>query len=131
VGVNVNRAGRVICSLTYWHGEPEEPYPLVPAGEFVVSCRPGEGSVPSEGDIARWTQWTSGCHTPRDWLIVDGTRFRSVRATVDALRSRAVLPTEQVIAGDWDGPLLTPAFRQRTLSEWPETVRRARATARF
>jgi hypothetical protein len=131
VGVNVGLDGRVVCSSTYWHGEPEQPRPLVEFGEYIVSCRPGEGTVSTEGDIARWVSWEAGPHVPRDWLLVDRTRFRSVRATVDALRSRWPLPGTQIIAGDWDGPLLDPEFRARTFRDWPEAVRRNRARSRL
>src|SRR5205807_10292629 len=94
VGVNVEREGFVRCALPYWHGEPEQPYPICDL-EFIVSCRPGAGTVPSEGDIARWMQWTCGTPSPSDWLITDDTRFRSVRSTVDALRTRVAMPDEQ------------------------------------
>ena len=130
VGVNVCDEGVVRCASPYWHGEPDQTYPLVESGEFIVSCRPGAGTMPTEGDVARWVQWEAGPHTPRDWLIVDRTRFRSVRMTVDALRARAAMPDEETIAGDCDGPVPYPESRSRTLREWPETVRRNQASSR-
>jgi len=130
VGVNAGPDGHVGCAFPYWHGEPDEPYRIGDRGEFVVSCRPGIGTVPTEGDIARWIQWEGSALPPRDWLIADGAQFRSVRATADALRRRAPMPEEQNIAGDWDGPPTDLAHRDRIRMEWPETVRRNRATSR-
>jgi hypothetical protein len=113
VGVNVDDDddGYVYCAFTYWHDEPKQPYPLGDTGEFIVSCRHGAGTVPTEGDIARWVAWESSPLPPRDWLIVDDRRFRSVAATVDALRRRADMPDEVSIAGDWDGTGLDSAYR--------------------
>jgi hypothetical protein len=131
VGVNVCIDGVVRCASPYWHGEPDQPSPIVESGEFIVSCRPGAGTMPTEGDVARWARWETGSQLPRDWLIVDETRFRSVRMTVDALRTRAEMPLEQTIAGDWDGTGLAPEFRRRMLHEWPEIVRRNQASSRL
>lgn len=130
VGVEVGVDGVVRIAHPHWHGEPDRPHPISDLDEFIVSCRPGGGTAPSEGDIARWMQWESGSQPPRDWLIADGTRFRSVRMTVDALRTRAEMPDEQTIVGDWNGPLVDPEFRRRTLNDWPETVRRHQARSR-
>jgi hypothetical protein len=131
VGVNVGDDGVVRCASPYWHGEPDQPHPVVESGEFIVSCRPGDGTVPTEGDVARWAQWEKGSQPARDWLIVDETRFRSVRMTVDALRTRVELPAEQTIAGDWDGSSLDPEFRVQVHRDWPETVHRNRASSRL
>jgi hypothetical protein len=129
VGVNADDEGFVCCAFTYWHDEPEQPFPLGDLGEFIVSCRPGAGTVPTEGDIARWVAWETSPLPPRDWLIVDDRRFRSIASTVDALRTRSAVPEEQTIAGDWDGRGLDPAFRANVHARWPETTRRARATS--
>jgi hypothetical protein len=131
VGVNADLGGFVCCAFTYWHGEPAEPHPIGDLGEFIVSCRPGEGTVPTEGDIARWVAWESGPRPPRDWLVVDGKRFRSVSATVDALRRRSPMPDERTIAGDWFGDGLDPAFRAEVREIWSETKRRIHATSEF
>jgi hypothetical protein len=130
VGVEVGADGVVLTAHPYWHGEPNRPDPISDLDEFIVSCRPDEGTMPTEGDIARWVQWEAGPHTPRDWLIVDGTHFRSVRMTVDALRTGAAMPDEQAIVGDWDGPLLDPEFRRRACRQWPDTVQRNQANSR-
>jgi hypothetical protein len=96
----------------------------------MVSCRPGDGTVPTEGDVARWTQWISGAHPPVDWLLVDGLRFRSVRDVVEALLDRKPLPGERSIVGDWCTGL-DSAWQAKTRAEWPEIVARNRATSRF
>jgi hypothetical protein len=125
VGVNVVDDGFVTCAQVYWHGEPDEPLALGEAGEFLVSFRPGEGTVPTEGDIERWVQWSKTRRPPRDWLIADGLRFRSVPDAVEALRKRTPMPDQQAIVGDWwgvDAKELT--FRNKTRARWTETVRR-------
>jgi hypothetical protein len=38
VGVNADLDGFVGCAVTYWHGEPAQPYPIGSFGEFIVSC---------------------------------------------------------------------------------------------
>jgi Arc/MetJ family transcription regulator len=124
VGVNACENGFVTCAFVYWHDEPEVPHPIVKGGEFIVSCRPGSGTVPTEGDIARWMSWVAAEQAPRDWLIVDGLKARSVRAVVDALRARSPMPDEQDIAGDWDDALLDPQFREDVRARWTETKRR-------
>ena len=124
VGVNADLDGFVCCAFTYWHGEPAQPYPIGRLGEFMVSCRPGEGTIATEGDIARWAAWESGPRPPRDWLIVDETRFRSVSATVDALRRRSPIAHEQNIVGDWNGDGLDPVLRVELRNNWSETKRR-------
>lgn len=129
VGVNADDEGFVCCAFTYWHDEPGQPYPLGELGEFIVSCRPGAGTVPTEGDIARWVAWETSPLPPRDWLIVDARRFRSIAATIDALRTRSPMPEEQTIAGDWDGSGLDPAFRANVHETWTETKRRAQTTS--
>ena len=131
VGVNADLSGFVCCAFTYWHGEPPQPYPIGDLGEFIVSCRPGAGTVATEGDIARWVSWETGPQPPRDWLVVDGTRFRSVSATVDALRRRLPMPDEHAIAGDWNGEPLDPAFRADVRENWIAIERRNQATSRF
>ena len=50
VGVNAQLDGFVCCAWTYWHGEPEQPSPIADLGEFMVSCRPGEGTLPTEAE---------------------------------------------------------------------------------
>ena len=94
-------------------------------GEFIVSCRPGRGTTPTEGDIARWTRWSVGDHPPRNWLIADGRRFRSVRDVVETLRMRVPMPDEEMISGDWWFPDLAEATsRGEIRANWAETVRR-------
>ena len=98
--------------------------------EYIVSCRPGAGTYPTEGDVARWMTWLARGCAPRDWLIVDGLRFRSVPACVDALLERRGMPSERTIAGDWDGPPEDDSWRARIHDEWPETKARNRASSR-
>ena len=59
IGVNVRPSGRVFCGWTYWHDEPDESFAFETGIEFIVSCRPGGGTFPTEGDVARWTRWTA------------------------------------------------------------------------
>jgi len=131
VGVNADLGGFVCCAFTYWHDEPAQPYPIGDLGEFMVSCRPGAGTVPTEGDVARWVVWESGPRPPRDWLIVDGQRFRSVATTVEALRRRSPIPGEQTIVGDWLGDALAVSFRADVRANWTMTKRRNQATSRL
>ena len=125
VGVNAHSDGFVTCAFVYWHDEPDEPHPISDLGEFIVSCRPGRGTTPTEGDIARWTRWSVGDHSPRNWLIADGRRFRSVRDVVETLRKRVPMPDDEMIPGDWWVPDLAEArSRGEIRANWAETVRR-------
>src|SRR5659263_401343 len=65
VGVNALADGFVRCASVYWHDEPDEPQAIEGTGEFIVSCRPGAGTAPTEGDIARWARWAAGAHPAR------------------------------------------------------------------
>ena len=87
----------------------------------------GSGTAPTEGDIARWARWSSSTHPPRDWLLVDERRFRSVVACTAALRQRERLPTEEVIAGDWERSALDDDWRAGIRVTWAETKLRTRA----
>jgi hypothetical protein len=51
VGVPVGTSGDVCCTRTYWHGEPAEPMDFGDEPGFMVSCRPGEATLPTEGDV--------------------------------------------------------------------------------
>ncbi len=130
VGVQVDPRGHVSCAFTYWCGEPDEPLEFGPVRNFMVSCRPGDGTVPTEGDVARWTQWISGAYPPVDWLLVDGVRFRSVRDVVEALCAREPMPGERTIVGDWCTGL-DASWKAKTRAEWPGIVARNRETSRF
>ena len=124
VGVNAHNDGFVVCAPIYWHGEPDEPLPLVETGEFIVSCRPGQGTAPTEGDIALWVHWSDVSCPPRNWLIADGLRFRSVPDVVQALRMCTPMPDEEVIIGDWWSLDLAEATSRKALrANWPETTR--------
>jgi hypothetical protein len=129
VGVNVGRDGHVFCPWTYWHDEPDEPVAICDL-EYLVSYRPGEGTRPTEGDVARWVRWTACEYPPRDWLLVDGLRFRSVRGCVDALRERGPLPRERGIVGDWDGPPEDGSWRADIHADWPAIKARNQASWR-
>jgi len=130
VGVNVGQDAQAFCAFTYWHDEPDEPLALGGL-EYMVSCRPGDGTRPTEGDVARWIRWMACEHPPRDWLLVDGLRFRSVRACVDALRERAPFPGEHTIAGEWDGPPDDDTWRAEIRADWPAIRARNQAFRRF
>jgi hypothetical protein len=123
VAVDVGSDGVVLCAFVLWHGEPNEPQSVYGIDRYIVSCRPREGTVPTEGDIARWTQWARRPNHPIDWLIVDKTRFRSVANTADALRERRSTPAEQSIPGDWDGSPPDRSWRAQIRDEWTDTVR--------
>lgn len=98
-------------------------------GEFVVSYRPGLGTVPTVGDLARWIRWSQAKWPPRDWLIADGRRFRSVPSVVDALKSGTSIPDEAMIPGDWWSPDLAELESRRKIrANWADTKRR---NARF
>jgi hypothetical protein len=131
VGVLVSDNGLVTCAFTYWHGEPTDRFGLSGCDEYLVSFRPDGGTIPTEGDVARWMDWESSPQPPCDWLLACGRRFRSVQATVDALRRREPLPGEETIAGDWDEALVNQEFRAAMAADWAETVRRNRATTRW
>ena len=125
VGVNATSDGFVTCALVYWHEEPDEAHPLGELDEFIVSCRPGQGTAPTEGDIARWIRWSDGDHPPRNWLIADGRRFRSVPDVVETLKMRAPMPDEEVIVGDWWSLDLAEATSRGAIrANWAETKRR-------
>jgi hypothetical protein len=68
---------------------------------------------------------------PVDWLLVDGLRFRSVRACADALREWEPLPGELTIVGDWYAPFADAAWRAEIRVEWPAIGVRNRATSRY
>lgn len=127
VGVDARADGWVTCAWVYWHDEPDEPHPISELGEFMVSCRPGSRTTPTEADIARWTSWASTLHPPRDWLLVDGRRYRSVRDVADALRQRAAMPEERLIPGDWFRDPLDVTWRETIRAQWAETKLRNRA----
>jgi hypothetical protein len=131
VGVDVNRDGYVVSTFTYWHDEPDVPQALGGGLLYMVSCRPGDGTRPTEGDVARWMRWTTCEDPPDDWLLVDGLRFRSVRSCVDALREREPLPDERTIVGDWDGVLDDPPWRSTIRADWPGTKARNQAFSRL
>ncbi len=128
VGVHAQDDGFVTCGWVYWHDEPEDPFYLAHLHQFIVSCRPGEGTIPTEGDIARWARWATRDQCPTDWLLADRLAFRSVRDCAQALYDRSPMPGGQTISGDWWGPDDREeegriAFRER----WVETNRRNQA----
>ena len=64
-------------------------------------------------------------HPPRDWLIADGRRFRSVPDVVDARRMRTPMPDEAVIIGDWwTIDLAEEKSRSEIRANWAETTRK-------
>ena len=91
VELNVGDSGRVWCARVLWHGEPDEPRPLSNDVHYLVSYRPGSGATPTEGDFATWDRWRSHPRAPREWLIADGTGFRSVGEAFDALHHGSAL----------------------------------------
>jgi hypothetical protein len=119
--------GFVFTNWSYWHGEPDEPFATTGHETFMVSCRPGEGTMPTEGDLARWALWQAQVHPPKDWVLLDGLNHRSVAAVAAALERRQPLPEEAQIVGDWDDTMGDRKFRARVRAEWDETVRRNRA----
>jgi hypothetical protein len=128
VGVHAVADGFVRCGLVYWHDEPDEPFVLPYLHQFIVSCRPGQGTSPMEGDIERCARWSSRDRCPSDWLLVDGTRFRSVREVSHTLRDRGPMPDEQTISGDWWGPDDREGEERIAIRErWVETKRRNQA----
>lgn len=86
-----------------WHDEPDRWDPFCDLDEYPVSFRPGHGAIPTEGDVARWMRWQRDA-SPIDWLIADGTQFRSMRAVAQALTRHAPMPATQTILGDWNPP---------------------------
>lgn len=131
VGVNAGSDGWVVCAWTYWHDEPDDPHPIGELGEFMVSCRPGSGTVPTEADIARWASWASGPHPPRDWLLVDGRRYRSVPGVVEALQQREAMPSDRLISGDWFDDPFDRRWRESLRAQWAETKLRNRAQSKL
>jgi hypothetical protein len=127
VEVNVDDSGHVWCARVLWHGEPDEPQPLSLGHHYVVSFRPGSGASPSEGDLAVWDRWRVHPQAPRDWLIADGTTFRSVEAVHDALQHGSSIPAPSTIVGDWDGSADDRPWREKYRATWDETVRRNQA----
>lgn len=67
VGVHALADGFVRCGLVYWHDEPDDPFFLPCLHQFIVSCRPGQGTRPTEGDIERWARWSRRARYPSDW----------------------------------------------------------------
>jgi len=125
VRADVDPEGVVVCTSVSREGEPDEPPhrgEIGGLGEYIVSCRPGGGTAPTEGDVARWMQWESRSRHPIDWLLVDGIRFRSVAADVEALRQRSPLPDEEQIVGDWDRPPRDPSWQERIHRSWADSV---------
>lgn len=131
VDVEVGSYGHAYCGFTYWHDEPDELLDFGDRLHYMVSCRPGAGTLPTEGDLARWIQWVDCGHPPVDWLLVDRLRFRSVRACVDALRERDNLAGEHTIAGDLAGPLEDDTWRTEIRTDWPAIKITNRASSRL
>lgn len=102
VGVYAHADGSVLTAWGHRDGEPDEPADF-DVDYWMVSCRPGATTVPTEGDVAQWVRWARLLSPPNDWLIADGVRWRSVRAVVEALHARTAMPEEQCCAGDWWG----------------------------
>lgn len=65
VGVHLHADGNAFCAWPYRHGEPNDPV-VLGGTHYIVSCRPGRGTRPTEGDIARWMQWARCEEPPRD-----------------------------------------------------------------
>jgi len=131
VGVQALADGFVRCGLVYWHDEPDDLHPIGDLQEFVVSCRPAEGTIPTEGDISRWTRWADSDRPPRDWLVVDGLRFQSVREVAQTLHDCSPMPDPQTIPGDWWGPDHREDEERIAIRErWVETKRRNQAFRR-
>ncbi|MEX0664918.1 MAG: hypothetical protein WD598_09135 [Acidimicrobiia bacterium] len=131
-GVYALTDGFVRAGWVYWRDEPDGPFPLADLHAFVVSCRPGRGTIPSEGDIGRWHGWVASGIPPRDWLLVDGLTFRSVSQVAHALRDRSRMPCEQIIPGDWWGADAKEHAERRAIREqWTQTKQRNRATSRI
>jgi hypothetical protein len=123
VGVHVDSDGFVVTSPIYWNDEPDIPERIGDLDQYMVSVRPGGGTGPTEGDVARWVTWQSTRQAPRDWMIADGLRVRSVRDVVAALRAREPMPAARLIAGDWDGSGLDETLRAELRATWAETKR--------
>jgi hypothetical protein len=132
VGVLVDGHGHVPMAWTYWHDEPDVRFGVdLTDTEYLVSCRPGAGTFPTEGDVARWMGWLAAGCAPCDWLLVDELRFRSVAACVQALAAREAMPPEQTIAGEWAGPPEDDSWRDEIRRDWPEIRARNRASWRM
>ena len=129
-GVHLGCNNHVSIAWTYWHDEPDEP---VSWGSpyYMVSWRPDNGTLPTECDVARWVQWTRCEEPPLDWLLVDGLRFCSVRACVDALRERQRIPGESAIVGDWCELSDSETWRAETHANWRDIKARNRARSRW
>src|SRR5262249_20224029 len=128
--VHVGCDAHVSIAWTYWHDEPDVPFSFG-GPYYMVSWRPGAGTVPTEGDIARWVLWTRCDEPPLDWLLVDGLHFRSVRACVDALHERQPVPAEQMIGGDWCELSEAETWRTDTRASWREIKARNKASSRW
>jgi hypothetical protein len=127
VEVNVGDSGHVWCARVLWHGEPAELEALLGDTKYLVSCRPGSGALPTEGDLARWDRWRADARAPLDWLIADGTAFRSVGEAFEALRDGCRMPALSSIVGDWDPMEDERVRREGYRATWGETVRRNQA----
>jgi len=127
-GVMAHLDGFVFTNWSYWHGEPDVPFSITGDKTFMVSCRPAEGTMPTEGDLARWASWSSLPDPPNDWVVMDGLSYRSVAAVAEALERHLPPPAEGRIVGDWDDAVSDRPFRAKIRAEWDETVQRNRAT---
>jgi hypothetical protein len=123
--------GHVFINWVHWNDEPDV-YDLFPDALIrVVSFRPGSRTVPTEGDVACWMRWQEQGSPPDDWLLADGTRFRSVRDVVRALLDRAPMSEEQTILGEWWEPSARRAARREEIRrDWAETKARTAARER-
>jgi hypothetical protein len=130
VELDVGDSGHVWCARVLWLGEPDEPRPLSLDHQYLVSYRPGSGATPTEGDLAIWERSRGHPQAPREWLIADGTSFRSVGEAFVALHRGSVVPPPATIVGDWDGLPDDRAWREEYRATWDETVRRNQAMSR-
>jgi hypothetical protein len=123
--------GHVFCHWIHWNDEPDVYDLFADSLLRVVSFRPGAGTAPTEGDIARWIRWQQQPSAPDDWLIADGTRLRSVAETICALRERAPMPEEDEILGEWWEPSSRRiAQRDEIRRDWPRIKERNAAMER-
>src|SRR4051812_17893942 len=123
VGVHADPSGHVVTAWTYWEDEPDVPFELPGLTQFMVSVRPGRGTLPTEGDVARWVAWQQAARAPADWMIADGLRTRSVGDVVTALRAREPMADERQIAGDSNGLGLDEKMRAEVRATWAQTKR--------